>query len=144
MNVRRSVELPFLWAILTATWATVRLDTSLVSLTYSDLLISVFLATFAWDRIRRRDATMPHSAAVVAGFMLVFLAVYLCGYFDLQTKQALTFWIKGLGAWLAHALFLVCGIALLARGGRRLYLRSVSWFAAGIAIWPPTAWCSWR
>jgi hypothetical protein len=134
VNVRRSVELPFLWAILTATWATVRLDTSLVSLTYSDLLISVFLATFAWDRIRRRDVTMPHSAAVVAGFMLVFLAVYLCGYFDLQTKQALTFWIKGIGAWLAHALFLVCGVALLARGGRRLYLRSVRWFTAGIAI----------
>jgi len=47
VSERRSVELLFLWAILTATWATVRLDTSLVSLTYSDLLISVFLVVFA-------------------------------------------------------------------------------------------------
>jgi hypothetical protein len=130
----RRTELVFLWAVLTATWATVRLDTPLVSLTYSDLLISAFLVGFAWDRIRRRDAALPRSAAAVAGFMLVFLAVYLCGYFDLQTHQALTFWIKGIGAWLAHALFLVCGVALLARGGRRLYLRTVRWFTAGIAI----------
>ena len=134
MSERRSVELLFLWAILTATWATVRLDTSLVSLTYSDLLISVFLVVFAWDRYRRRDARLPRDAATVACFMLVFLAVYLCGYFDLQTKQALAFWIKGIGAWLAHALFLVCGVALLARSGRRLFLRSVRWFTAGIAI----------
>jgi hypothetical protein len=134
VSERRSVELLFLWAILTVTWATVRLDTSLVSLTYSDLLISAFLVAFAWDRFRRRDTTMPRSAVTVAGFMLVFLAVYLCGYFDLQTKQALAFWIKGIGAWLAHALFLVCGVALLARSGRRLYLRSVRWFTAGIAI----------
>ncbi len=130
----RRLELWFLWAVLTSTWATVRLDTSLVSLTYSDLLISVFLVIFALDRLRRRDLTLPRSAAAVAGFMLVFLAVYLCGYFDLQTKQALAFWIKGIGAWLAHALFLVCGVALLARRGRPLYLRTVRWFTAGIAI----------
>ena len=131
---QRRLELFFLWPVLMVTWATVRLDTSLVSLTYSDLLISLFLVAFAWDRLRRRDLSLHRGAAGVAGFMLVFLAVYLCGYFDLQTKQALSFWIKGIGAWLAHALFLVCGVALLARGGRRLYLRTVRWFTAGIAI----------
>jgi O-antigen ligase len=131
---QRRLELLFLWPILTVTWATVRLDTSLVSLTYSDLLISLFLAAFAWDRLRRRDTSLHRSAAAVTGFMLVFLAVYLCGYFDLQTKQAVSFWVKGIGAWLAHALFLICGVALLARGGRRLYVRTVRWFTAGIAI----------
>ena len=92
----------------------------------------MFLAAFAWDRIRRRELTLPRSAATVAGFMLVFLAVYLCGYFDLQNQQALTFWIKGIGAvdW-CTSLFLMCGVALTwPGGGRRLFMRRVRWFTA--------------
>ena len=56
----------------------------------------------AWlvTRIRRRDDSLPRVCATLAGFMLAFFAVYLAGYFDLQTKQDLAYWAKGVATWL--------------------------------------------
>jgi hypothetical protein len=128
------LDLLFLLPIFFVTFATVRLETGLVALSYGDLLICVFLAAFAFDRVVRRDAWLPTAAMTVAGFMLVFLAVYLAGYFDLSTRASFVLWMKGIGAWLPHALFVVCGVALLARRGTPLYLRAVRWFLIGIGV----------
>ncbi|MGZ4480889.1 MAG: O-antigen ligase family protein [Gaiellales bacterium] len=130
----RTLDRLMLLPILVVTWQTVRLDTSFASLTYSDLLISLFLAAFAIDRLRRRDSGMHRAAAGLTGVMLVFLAVYLAGYFDLRDREALGLWTKGVIAWLAHAGFLVCSLAHVARRGAALYQRALRWFVAGIVI----------
>ena len=38
-------------------------------------------------------------------------AVYLAGYFDLTDKAALAYWLKGLGTWTIHFLYLILGVA---------------------------------
>ena len=129
----RLLDTLMLLSVATVTWLTVRID-SVVSLTYSDILIAAFLAAFALDRLALRDGRLHPAALSAAGFMLVFLAVYLCGYFDLSVHQATTYWVKGVIDWMLHACFLVAVIAHLARRGRPLYERTISWFVWGIVI----------
>ena len=131
--IPRLLDTLMLLSVATVTWLTVRID-SVVSLTYSDILIAAFLAAFALDRLALRDARLHPAALSAAGFMLVFLAVYLCGYFDLSVHQATTYWVKGVIDWMLHACFLVAVIAHLARRGRPLYERTISWFVWGIVI----------
>jgi hypothetical protein len=128
----RVLDLLFLLAIATVTWAVMRFETGPVATTWSDLLIAAFLLAFAIDRIRRRDSAVAREAAVLAGLMLAFLAVYLCGFFDLSSSLALSLWVKGILAWLAHALFLVTGVAHIARRGREFYVRTFRWLVGGI------------
>ncbi len=58
------------------------------------------------------------TVAMTSAFVLAFLVVYLIVFFNLETTQALTQWSKGMIKFLLHFMFLVCGLALLAR--RRL------------------------
>ena len=124
----------FLAAIATVTWEAMRFAAGPVDVTWSDILISLFLACVIVNRVLDRDSGLPRQAATLAGFMLVFLVVYLCGYFDLSTREALAFWTKGIIVWLAHALFLVFGVAYVVRRGTELYQRAVKWLLAGIVI----------
>jgi O-antigen ligase len=132
VNVRW-LDMLMLLSIATATWMMVRID-SVVHLTYSDILITLFLAAFLLDRLDRRDLRMHPAAWATAGFMLVFFAVYLCGFFDLSVRQATGYWAKGVLDWMIHALFLVFMVAHLARRGRPLYERTIRWFIGGIVI----------
>src|SRR5436305_12220065 len=66
--------------------------------------------------------------------MLAFAAVYLAGYFDLNDKQALTFWLKGIGAWSIHFTFLILGVAHMVRRGQALFVRALYAFTAGIVF----------
>ena len=76
-----------------------------------------------------------HPAAItLAGFMLAFAAVYLAGYFDLQDKAALAYWLKGLGSWGIHFLYLILGVAHLVRRGRPLFVRAIIAFTAGLVV----------
>lgn len=129
----KRLELLFLLPLFMITWAKVRLGTPVADITYSYVLMIVFVGAFGVDRIMRRDVELPRAAVTVVGFMGVLLAVYLCGYFDLATRDSLKFWVKGLGVWVPHALFLICGITLIARRGRPLFERAVRWFVLGIA-----------
>ena len=86
----------FLAAIATVTWEAMRFAAGPVDVTWSDILISLFLACVIVNRVLDRDSCLPRQAATLAGFMLVFLVVYLCGYFDLSTREALAFWTKGI------------------------------------------------
>src|SRR6202007_1544790 len=89
---------------------------------------------FVVDRIRRRDAAVTPAAATLGGFMLAFAAVYLAGYFDLQDRAALEFWLKGLGSWVVHVAFLICGVAHHARRGGPLFMASIKWFTGGLVL----------
>ena len=129
---QRTLDGLFLAAIATVTWEAMRFAAGPVDVTWSDILISLFLACVIVNRVLDRDSGLPRQAATLAGFMLVFLVVYLCGYFDLSTREALAFWTKGIIVWLAHALFLVFGVAYVVRRGTELYQRAIKWLLAGI------------
>ena len=116
------------------TFEKIRWETSVVTLTWTNLLATAFVVAFLIDRIRHRDLLLHPAAITLAGFMLAFAAVYLAGYFDLTDKQALTFWLKGVGAWSIHFAFLVLGVAHMVRRGRPLFVRAVYAFTAGIMV----------
>ena len=116
------------------TFEKIRWETSDLTLTWTNLLAAAFVVAFVADRIRRRDLLLHPAAITLAGFMLAFAAVYLAGYFDLQDKQALAYWLKGLGAWGIHFLYLILGVAHMARRGRPLYVRAVYAFTAGLVV----------
>lgn len=116
------------------TFEKIRWETSVVTLTLTNLLATAFVVAFLIDRIRHRDLLLHPAAITLAGFMLAFAAVYLAGYFDLTDKQALTFWLKGVGAWSIHFAFLVLGVAHMVRRGRALFVRALYAFTAGIMV----------
>ena len=60
-----------------------------------------------------------------------FLAVYLIGFFNLETEQSLAQWAKGMFKFLLHFGFLVVGIAYLARRSERFYWTAFAVFMAG-------------
>ena len=63
-----------------------------------DAVIEPGLWTDTIDRIRRHDSAVAREAGVLAGLMLAFLAVYLCGFFDLSSSLAVDGTASGDGA----------------------------------------------
>jgi O-antigen ligase len=94
----------------------------------ADVLTILFLAAFALEA----RGPLPRSAAILLGFMAAFLLVYLLGFFNLETKDALHQYEKGMVKFVLHFLFLVCAVVYLSRRGQRFYWRTVGWFAAGL------------
>ena len=91
-------------------------------MSFSDVVTFVFLIAFAVYRIERFDGRFPRAAAVTLAFFVAFLLVYLIGWFNLETAQSLAQWAKGMIKFLLHFLFLVAGVALIARRGHALLL----------------------
>ena len=130
----RTLDRLLLATLAVLTFEKVRWNTPGVTLTLTNLLAVAFVGCFVVDRVRRRDATVTPAAMTLLGFMATFGAVYMAGYFDLQNHDALTFWLKGIGSWLVHFSFLVCGVAYVARRGRPLFVRGIRWFTAGAIV----------
>jgi O-antigen ligase len=93
----------------------------------ADVLTILFLVVFALTERR----PLPRTSAIVLGFFAVFVVVYLCGFFDIATKQGLDQFVKGMAKLCFHFLFLVSAVGWLARRGERFYWRALAWFAAG-------------
>jgi len=104
------------------------------SLTLSDVLTSVFLVLFAWDRLERVDARITRTAVVALVFFLAFAFVYLAGFYNLDTGQELAQWAKGMVKFVLHFGFLVTGMALLARRATTYYWYALAAFCGGIAL----------
>jgi O-antigen ligase len=104
------------------------------SLTLSDVLTSVFLVLFAWDRLEQGDARLTRTSVVALAFFLAFALVYLAGFYNLDTGQALAQWAKGMVKFVLHFGFLVTGVALIARRPTRYYWYAVAAFCGGIAL----------
>lgn len=96
----------------------------------ADVLALAFLAAFAAEGRWR----LPRTALVVLGFLAAFLLVYLLGYFNLATSEAVSQFDKGLIKFIIHFAFLFAGIAYLARRGERFYWRAFGWFVAGMTF----------
>ena len=123
----------FLATVLTVTFHKLQWELA-GSLTLSDVLTSVFLVLFAWDRLERADPRLTRTAVVALAFFLVFALVYLAGFYNLDTGQALAQWSKGMVKFVLHFGFLVTGVALLARRPLAFYWLALAAFCGGIAL----------
>jgi O-antigen ligase len=123
----------FLATILTVTFHKLQWELA-GSLTLSDVLTSVFLVLFVWDRFEHSDARLTRTAAVALAFFVAFALLYLAGFYALDTGQALAQWSKGMVKFVLHFGFLVAGVALLARRSRTFYWYALAAFLGGIAL----------
>jgi len=98
----------------------------------ADILTTLFLIAFAARRLGSGDPWLPRTAIVVLAFFGLLLLVYLVGFFNIQTHEALTQFGKGMAKFLLHFLFLAAGVAYLARRSERFYWRTLGWFVAGL------------
>jgi O-Antigen ligase len=128
----RLVPFFFLAAAFCCTFAKVQWNVA-GSVFLADVTVLGFLLAFALDRLGRRSGPVPRTAAVLVVFLGAFLLVYLIGFFNLETGQALSQFGKGIVKWLLHFAFLVVGVIYLARKPLRFYWRTLAWFLGGIA-----------
>src|SRR5262249_21132534 len=87
------------------------------SVSVSDVLALVFLGAFALGRVGLARQALPRTVAVVGFFLAAFLIVYLAGFYNLDSSDALHQFVKGLAKFLVHFLFLGAGIAYVVRRG---------------------------
>jgi O-antigen ligase/polysaccharide polymerase Wzy-like membrane protein len=99
----------------------------------ADILAILFVSVFVAGRLVEHDGRLPPTALAALGFALAFGLVYLVGFFNLDTRQALEQFTKGMVKFGIHFAFLAAGVAYLARRGRTFYWRTLGWFTAGLA-----------
>jgi O-antigen ligase len=98
------------------------------SLGIADVLTVLFLLAFA---LTSRGG-MPRTTAILLAFFAAFLLVYLAGFFNLDTKQGVDQFTKGMVKFVLHFLFLAASVTYLVQRGRRFYWRALGWFTAGL------------
>jgi hypothetical protein len=123
----------FFATIVTVTFAKLQWELA-GALSLSDVLTMLFLVVFAINRLERFDGRFTRAAAVTLLFFVLFALVYLIGFFNLDSSQALAQWAKGMVKFLLHFLFLVAGISLVVRRGERYYWWTLAAFCGGLAL----------
>jgi O-antigen ligase len=123
----------FLLTLLTVTFEKVRW-TFAGTVTFSDISALLFLLAYGASMVGRPRRPQPRTVAIVLLFFLLLLAVFLCGYFDLEAGDASKQFQKGIVKWAIHFLFLAAAVSLLARRGPRFYWRAFGWFMGGIVL----------
>jgi hypothetical protein len=123
----------FLGALLTASFVKIHWDVA-GTVYLADLTALAFLLAWGFDRVARPELRAPRTVAVLLAFLLAFLLVYLTGFFNLETRQGLDQFGKGITKWLVHFAFLVAAVWYLSGRSRVYYRRALGWFLAGIAV----------
>ena len=100
----------------------------------ADVLAVLFLAGFALGRIGLGAGRLPRTVLAVVGFFLAFLLVYLVGFYNLETAEALAQFAKGMVKFVIHFAFLAAGITYLVRRGRSFWWRALAVFTGGIVL----------
>jgi O-antigen ligase/polysaccharide polymerase Wzy-like membrane protein len=98
------------------------------SLGIADVLTILFLIAFAFAS----RGFMPRTTAILLAFFAAFLLIYLAGFFNLDTKQGVDQFTKGMVKFVLHFLFLTASVTYLVQRGKRFYWHAVGWFAAGL------------
>ena len=127
----RLVPFFFLAAVFCATFEKVQWQVA-GSVFLADLTALGFLLAFGFERLGRFRGRVPRTAAVLLAFLGAFLLVYLIGFFNLETTQALNQFGKGIVKWLLHFAFLIVGVVYLAGRSMRFYWRTLACFLGGI------------
>src|SRR5262249_33737754 len=99
-----------------------------------DILTSVFLVVFVWDRVEQRDGRLTPVAVAGLGFFALFALIYLVGFYNLDTSEALAQWAKGMVKFVLHFGFLVTGVMLLSRRSLQFYWYALAAFLGGIGL----------
>jgi O-antigen ligase len=100
----------------------------------SDVTSLFFLLAWTIDRLGEPARRVPRTVAVLLVFFFAFLLVYLIGYFNLDTQDALDQFGKGLAKWVIHFIFLIVAVSYIARRSERYYWRTLTWFLGGITF----------
>jgi O-antigen ligase len=98
------------------------------SLGIADVLTVLFLLAFALTS----RGVMPRTTAILLAFFAAFLLVYLAGFFNIDTKQGVDQFTKGMVKFVLHFLFLAASVTYLVQRGKRFYWRALGWFSAGL------------
>jgi O-antigen ligase len=91
--------------------------------------IATILFLIAYVATERRP--LPRTSAIVLGFFAAFALVYLAGFWNIETKQGLTQFTKGMVKFTIHYAFVVAAIGYLAQRGERFFWRALGWFTVG-------------
>jgi len=91
--------------------------------------ITTILFLIAYVATERRP--LPRTSAIVLGFFAAFALVYLAGYWNIETKQGLDQFVKGMVKFVIHWAFLVAAVGYLAQRGERFFWRALGWFTVG-------------
>jgi O-antigen ligase len=131
--VRKLTRVLFFTALFCATFENVHWNVA-GTVYLADLTAAAFLVSFAVCWLAEGERRIPAASAALTAFLGVFLLVYLIGFFNLETRQALDQFSKGIVKFIVHFLFLIVGVIYLSRHSRRFFWRSLGWFTAGIAF----------
>ena len=120
----------FLATLFCVTWEKVHWNVA-GAVGIADVLTILFLAAFAleWGRPR-----FPRTTVTVLAIFALLLVVYLVGFFNIETKQSLDQWGKGMVKFVLHFLFLGAGVAYLARRSIAFYWRAVAALTLGLVV----------
>jgi O-antigen ligase len=118
----------FLATLFCVTWEKVHWEIA-GSVGIADVLTILFLGAFAleWGRPR-----FPRTTVVVLGIFGALLLIYLVGFFNIETRQSLEQWGKGMVKFVLHFLFLGAGVAYLARRSLDFYWQAVAALTLGL------------
>ena len=120
----------FLATLFCVTWEKVQWNVA-GAVGIADILTVLFLVAFAFEWGRPR---FPRTTVIVLGIFAALLVVYLIGYFNIETRQSLDQWGKGMVKFVLHFLFLGAGVAYLARRSTLFYWKSVGALTAGLVV----------
>jgi hypothetical protein len=98
------------------------------------VLGTLFVVCFLLERLGQTPRGFPRTVAIVLLFGLAFLAVYLAGFYNIETEEAAAQFAKGLARFAITFAFAAAGIAYLARQPLRFYWLSVGVLCGGIAF----------
>ena len=132
--MRRVVDLLLLGALFTITFTKLRWNVGPVDVPLAELLAIAFVGGFLVVRIRAGDWRLPRTVQVLGVFFLLFLAVYLVGYFNLATVASRDLWVKGMITFTIHFMFLMAAVAWVARRSEPFLWRAVRWFCFGLGV----------
>ncbi|TML70636.1 MAG: hypothetical protein E6G13_08145, partial [Actinobacteria bacterium] len=117
----------FLATLFCITWEKVHWSFG-VDVSISDVLTILFLLAFALEWVGRGERRFPRTTAIVLIVFAALLVVYLVGFFNIQTKDSLDQWLKGMVKFVLHFLFLAAAVAYMARRSRTFYWRAIAAF----------------
>jgi O-antigen ligase len=118
----------FLATLFCVTWEKVHWNVA-GAVGIADVLTILFLVAFAveWSGPR-----FPRTTVTVLAIFAALLVIYLVGFFNIETKQSLDQWGKGMVKFVLHFLFLAAGVSYLARRSLAFYWRSVAALTLGL------------
>jgi O-antigen ligase len=118
----------FLATLFCVTWEKVHWNVA-GSVGIADVLTILFLVAFAFEWGAPR---YPRTTGVVLAFFALLLVIYLVGFFNIETRDSLDQWGKGMVKFVLHFLFLGAGVAYLARSSLAFYWRAVVALTLGL------------